>query len=137
MGLRPPEGGAILPSVLARAALAAWMLFGTAGCSADVAPAPEPTLETKGAFLAVQDDDEGYRLLRTLTVIGDGSPDDVFFVLPYVGSPKNFAEARELAQDPSLPALDAIAVGRRYFLTRDWRVVWFRSVSAEEEASFR
>jgi hypothetical protein len=137
MSRRPRKTRASVQLVLARGALAASMLLGALGCSADVAPAPEPTLETRGAFVAIAENDSTYRLLRTLAVIGDGGPDDVFFVVPYLGAPKNFDQARELARDPSLPALETIAVGRRYILSRDWRVVWFRSVSVEEEAGFR
>jgi hypothetical protein len=106
-------------------------------CSADHAPEPEPTLETKGAFVAVANDDDGYELLRTLAVIGSGRDDDAFFVAPYDVTPQSFEAARELAKDPSLPARPVVAVGRRYITSRDWQVVWFRSVSAEEEREFR
>jgi hypothetical protein len=119
-----------------RVALAISMLW-LSGCSADAVAEPAPTLETKGAFIAVANDEDGYNLLRTLAVLGDGGSDDVFFVVPYVGNPKTFEEARELAQDPALTVKETVAVGRRYILSRDWRVVWFRSVSPEEEAGFR
>lgn len=107
------------------------------GCSADAVSEPEPKLDTKGAFVAVATDANDYELLRILAVLGNGSDDDAFFVLPYVVKPKTFEEARELAKDPSLAGRDVVAVGRRYFTSRDWRVVWFRSVSPEEEAAFR
>ncbi len=107
------------------------------GCSADSVSAPEPSLDSKGAFVAIATSQGDYELLRTLSVLGSGGDDDVFFVAPYAVHPQSFAEARELAQDPELQPKQAIAVGRRYITSRDWRVVWFRSVSFEEEAGFR
>jgi hypothetical protein len=106
-------------------------------CSADHTAEPEPTLETKGAFVAVASDDGAYELLRTLAVIGSGRDDDAFFVVPYDVMPQSFEDARELAKDASLPAKPVVAVGRRYITSRHWQVVWFRSVSAEEEREFR
>jgi len=106
-------------------------------CSADAVPEPEPTLDTKGAFIAVAADEGDYQLLRTLAVLGSGRDDDAFFVLPYLAKPGSFDEARELAQDPALPVGEVTAVGRRSITSREWRVVWFRSVSSEEQAAFR
>ena len=106
-------------------------------CSADHASEPEPTLETKGAFVAVASDAGGYELLRTLAVIGPGRDDDAFFVVPYNVTPQSFEAAAELAKDPDLPTRPLIAIGRRYITSRDWKVVWFRSVSVEEEQEFR
>lgn len=108
-----------------------------AACSADGISAPEPQLDTKGAFVAIAADGGNYELLRTLAVIGSGRDDDAFFVVPYDVTPKSFEEARKLAQDPRLPARPVVAVGRQYITSREWRVVWFRSVSFEEEAAFR
>lgn len=107
------------------------------GCSADAAPEPEPTLDTKGAFFAVVADSGDLELYRTLAVLGQGRDNDAFFVVPYLPTPETFDEARELAKDPSLPHRDVVALGRRAITSREWRVVWFRSVSIEEEASFR
>jgi hypothetical protein len=112
-------------------------LFVLAGCSADKVPEPEPTLETKGAFIAVATDDGGYDLYRSLAVIGVGHDDDAFFVVPYLVEPTSFDEAREMAKDPALPAKPVIAISRNAITSHDWRVVWFRSVSSEEEAAFR
>ena len=112
-------------------------LLASSACSADAVPEPEPTLDTKGAFVAVATGDDDYELLRTLAVLGSGRDDDAFFVVPYVARAKTFAEARELAKDPDLPSREVTAVGRRYITSREWKVVWFRSVSFEEEAGFR
>lgn len=114
--------------------LCSWVL---AGCSADSVAEPEPTLDTKGAFVAVVGDSGELELYRTLAILGDGDDNDAFFVVPYLESPASFAAAREMAQDPSLPHRAVTVIGRRYVTSREWQVVWFRSVSYEEEASFR
>jgi hypothetical protein len=128
---------AILGEVSTRALSLALILAVASGCAADAVTEPEPTLDTKGAFFAVANDDSDYRLFRTLAVIGSGNTDDVLFVVPYTAKPKTFAEAARLAKDPALAHADTIAIGKRYVFARDWRVVWFRSVSPEEEAGFR
>jgi hypothetical protein len=117
--------------------LAALALLSIAACSADAVEVPEPTRDTKGAFLAVGADEGGYQLFRILAVLGSGQADDALFVVPYAVRPQSFEEARELAKDPSLQGLQMIAIGRGYVTSREWRVVWFRSVSSEEEADFR
>lgn len=106
-------------------------------CSADAVSEPPLTLDTKGAFLAVEAEGGGYDLVRTLAILGSGNDDDAFFVVPYDVAPQSFEEARELAKDPALPTKTFAVLGRRYFASREWRAVWFRSVSSEEEAVFR
>jgi hypothetical protein len=118
-----------------RLALLATVLW-LGACSADAVVEPEPTIETKGAFIAVVVEGK-YELLRTLTVFGANTQDETLFVVPYLVEPNSFEHARELAKDPTLPKGEVIAIGKRYIVTRDWRVVWFRSVSLEEEAEFR
>ena len=107
-----------------------------AACSADAVPEPEPTLETPGAYFAVVVDGE-YQLHRTLAVLANGSQDETLFVLRYTATPHSFDEARELAKDAPLPAGSAIAIGHRYVVQREWRVVWFRSITSEEAAELR
>ena len=107
------------------------------GCSADSAPEPEPNLDTKGAFLAVIGDRGDIELYRTLAVIGDGEPYDTFFVIPYSVTPSSFAEARELAKNADLPHGDTLAIARGYITSHESKVVWYRSVTIEEEATFR
>lgn len=135
-GVRRPRMLASKP-VSWRSLVVLLALLPASACSADAVPEPEPTLDTKGAFIAVAADEGDYQLLRTLAVLGSGQDDDAFFVVPYVSKPKTFEEARELAQNPALRHADVIAIGRRYITSREWRVVWFRSVSSEEEASLR
>lgn len=106
------------------------------GCSADAVSEPDPTLETPGAFFAVLDNGS-YVLYRTLAVLASGSQDETLFVARYAVTPSSVQDARELAQDPTLPTRDTIAIGRRYVTVREWSVVWFRSVSSEEAQAFR
>lgn len=126
--------GATLPVVTRPHLL---LLLGLSACSADSVSEPEPQLDTKGAFFAVVSDGGDLELYRTLAVLGDGDDDDAFFVLPYRAKPRSFAEATALAKDPELPRAPVTAFGRSYVTSREWRVVWFRSVSEEEQSEFR
>jgi hypothetical protein len=121
-------------------ACAEWALLATllAGCSADNVAEPEPTLYTSGAFVAVQDDAGSYDLYRTLAVLGDGSTSDALFLTHYGVKPKSYAEATELAKQHDLIASPEVTVlGKGYFDRHEWRVVWFRSLSTEEQAALR
>ncbi len=107
-------------------------------CSADTAPEPEPTLYTSGAFVAVKDDAGSFDLYRTLAVLGDGSTSDAIFFTRYGIKPKSYAEATELAKQHDLVAAPEVTVlGKGYFDRHEWRVVWFRSLSSEEQAALR
>lgn len=113
----------------------AWL---NGACSADVAPEPEPTLHTKGAFVAVAADDGDLQLLRTLAVLGKGSPDETFFVTRYGERPRTYEEAAAIAKRRDLTGASLVTLlGGNYFDDREWRVVWFRSLSSEEESAFR
>lgn len=126
------RNGALSAALLCLSGLGA-----VAGCSADAVLEPEPTLDTKGAFVAVVADSGELELYRTLAILGEGNDNDAFFVVPYLESPASFAAARELAKDPNLPHRAVTAIGRRYITSREFEVVWFRSVSYEEQESFR
>ena len=120
---------ALLPALLAVPLMA---------CSADMAPEPEPTLYTSGAFVAVADDAGSYDLYRTLAVLGDGSTSDALFLTRYGVKPKSYEEAAELAKQHDLVAAPEVTVlGKGYFDRHEWRVVWFRSLSIEEQAALR
>jgi hypothetical protein len=107
-------------------------------CSADMAPEPSPTLYTSGAFVAVDDEAGSYDLYRTLAVLGDGSTSDALFLTRYGVKPKSYAEATELAKQRDLVASPEVTVlGKGYFDRHEWRVVWFRSLSTEEQAALR
>lgn len=136
MSRRGSAESATLTTVLRRG-VSSLLLLVAVGCSADSVDLAEPELDTKGAFFAVSADAGDFELYRTLAVLGNGDDDDVFFVFPYLSRPTSLAEARELAKDPALAHGNVKAIGRRYFMSRTWKVVWFRSVSPEEEAEFR
>jgi hypothetical protein len=114
------------------------MTLGLGACSADVAPAPAPSLDTVGAFVAVDEGEEALGLYRTLAVLGDGSSSDVLFMTRYGVAPQTYEEASAFAKRRDLPASEEVTLlGKGYFDRHDWRVVWFRSLSYEEQAGFR
>ncbi|HKY37741.1 MAG TPA: hypothetical protein VJN18_17485 [Polyangiaceae bacterium] len=122
----------------ARALLAGLLAMLPVGCSADMAPEPEPTLYTSGAFVAVEDQTGSFDLYRTLAVLGDGSTSDALFLTHYGVKPKSYAEAAELAKRRDLASSPEVTVlGKGYFDRHEWRVVWFRSLSVEEQAALR
>ncbi|MCC6553964.1 MAG: hypothetical protein IT372_13215 [Polyangiaceae bacterium] len=103
-------------------------------CASDAGPEPEPTLETPGAFTAV---DEGaghlslYRTLDTLRVQGDV----LIYLTHYDVHPETWEAARELSKRPDLPIfLEVTNASRRLFPSGPFQVVWYRSLSEEEEA---
>ena len=107
-------------------------------CSADSVPEPEPTLYTVGAFVAVDQGQDALTLFRTLAVLGDGSTSDALFLTRYGVQPETYEEAAGLAKRRDLPASEEVTILRKgYFDRHDWRVVWFRSLSHEEQAAFR
>ena len=119
--LRRATPVATLPAL----ALALSML---AGCSADAVEAPEPSVETPGAIVAMDTEGQGILLMQTQGVTGIGQGDPILFVDLYQVTPGSFAEARELARDPNLKVRT-----KDYFITvltvvsSPHEVVWFRS----------
>ena len=114
------------------------LLASLAGCSADAAPEPEPTLETPGAFVAVAIDDQGYRIWRTLSSIRLENRQEVLFFTAYAPIAEDFAEARALAQDPELEINQSLLVSsREYIVGQPWKVVWFRTLTDEELSVIR
>jgi len=112
--------------------------LGLGACSADVAPEPAPTLDTVGAFVAVDESEEALSLYRTLAVLGEGNSADVLFMTRYGVAPQTYEEASALAKRRDLPASKQVTLlGKDYFDRHDWRVVWFRTLSSEEQAAFR
>jgi hypothetical protein len=122
-----------------RLALAVWGVWLGAGCSSDAAATPEPTYQTPGAFVAIEEASDRLALLRTLAVIGtpDGIDEQILFVSRYTTEPHSVEEARLLAQRKDLPLGGDLALGLSYFKEHAWTVVWFRTLSSEEQASFR
>lgn len=119
-----------------------WVLAALASlalaCSADAVPEPEPTLHTRGAFLAIRTDEGDLQLLRTLAVLGQGTPDELLFLGRYRERPKTYEEAKATCQRHDLQQAAEVALREgSWFKAREWRVVWFRTLTAEEESAFR
>lgn len=120
------------------AALAVLATVWLAGCSADAVNEPEATLETPGAFVALSDDEGSYDILRTLSSIEVGSGQNVIFFTLFAPKAHTFDQAQELARDPELPVGDQLVlIPKSDVLARDWKVVWFRTLSEEERAILR
>jgi hypothetical protein len=114
------------------------MALALSACSADSVSEPEPTLYSIGAFVAIDENEDALTLYRTLAVLGDGSTSDALFLTRYGVKPQSYEEAAELAKRRDLPASEEVTIrGKGYFDRHDWRVVWFRSLSHEEQAAFR
>jgi len=108
------------------------------GCSSDSAVEPEPTVYTSGAFVALADDHGKLELFRTMAVLGQGSPQETFFFGSYGVKPRDYDDAMALAKRRDLNlAGELTLIGGVYLRTHDWRVVWFRSLTVEEQSAFR
>jgi hypothetical protein len=109
------------------------------GCSADEVSAPEPTLRTPGAFVAVEDAPGTVRLFRTLQVVQLQERNDGEFVLShwYAERAQSFDEARELSRTREL----SVETARVWINLSDFdtphEVVWFRSLTEDELKSTR
>jgi len=108
------------------------------GCSADHAPEPEPVFGTPGAFVAFVDDVDRMALVRSLALVPVQNAHQLWFCILYAEEPSSFEHARELAQSDSLTISQ-----KNYTLWSDQldelehEVVWFRTLTAEENAYLR
>ena len=104
-------------------------------CSSDTAPEPEPTLETPGAFVAL-DENEGegpltlQRTLDTLTL-----PNDTILIITiYDVDPTSWDEAREASKSHDIPLRVEVELeSKTPLVARPHRVVWWRSLTPEEK----
>jgi hypothetical protein len=106
------------------------------GCSADAVDAPEPAIDTPGAFVAYEESPGQLRLMRTFQklVADDNAFLFAAFYDPLLGS---YAEAENMARDRSAtPQPDLIGLDLTAFAA-PYRVVWFRSLSEQERARLR
>lgn len=107
-----------------------------AGCASDALSPPEPELGTPGTFVAVRGyDAEGeIALLRVLDRLLIDK-DRLLFMTVYDVRPESFEEAREMAKSHDIPIRLLIRVEPDFaVLNDDHRIVWFRSLTEEEEA---
>lgn len=100
-----------------------------AACSADTVDAPEPGVETPGAFVGVDDDSLGIVILRTRGTTGLQTGDRILVVDVLEADPRSFEEARALARGPDLPVRTPnYFITLRTVLTNPHEVLWFRSL---------
>ena len=119
-----------------RTLLASLLASATVSCSADAVVAPEPTLETPGAFIAVESSNDGIQLFRSVGRGALENGDYLLVLILYAPRPKSFEEARELAQEPALPEeVHQYFLHESRLVSRPHEVVWFRTLTAEETAA--
>lgn len=118
--------------------LATWAIslsIGALGCASDDLTSPEPALETPGAFVAIDgyDAENEITLIRILDRLTLESETLLFYSI-YDVKPDSWQQAREFARDPNLPLRTEIDAQPRAAITfHPWRVVWFRTLTEEEE----
>jgi hypothetical protein len=100
-------------------------------CSSESLPEPEPEVHHAGAFFAVGGSELAlYRTLKALRIEGD----TILFTTLYDVVPASFDDAREMAKRPSLPIRQEVVSASEVLLLRQSvRVVWFRTLTKEEE----
>lgn len=103
-------------------------------CASDTAPEPEPTLDDPGSFVGVQDGAGRITLLRTLQRVYLENGSFLNFTA-YEPLATSWTEARELAKQHDLPVKVLVfTVAEEMFVAEsNYRVVWFRTLTAEEE----
>jgi hypothetical protein len=103
-------------------------------CASDTAPEPEPTLDDPGTFVGIQDSAGNITLLRTLvrSILDNGAFLDF---TAYDVEATSWPGARELAKRQDLPVRVLVfAVSEDMFVAEtDYRVVWYRTLTEEEE----
>ena len=105
------------------------------GCASDDVQLPQAELVTPGAFIAI----EGYDPERDLTLIRtidrlDFQFEILLFFSKYDVAPTSFVEAAELAKEPELPLRTEIdAQPLAAIKEHRWQVVWFRTLTEEEQ----
>jgi hypothetical protein len=108
-----------------------------AGCSSDPDPEPTLTVDTPGAFVAVDEGGPALTLQRTLDTITVEN-DRVIFLTVYDVAPRSWDEARDLSRLRGLPMSQELTVASmKAFPAGPHRVVWFRTLDDDERARVR
>jgi hypothetical protein len=111
------------------------------GCSADAVEPAEPELWTPGAFVATAQQDGLVGLHRVLSVeplppqpgVENTERNAILHLTAYQETAASFDEARELAQKHTLtPATKNYVQLASTFADFDYRIVWYRTLTAEE-----
>ena len=109
-------------------ALAAVLLT---ACSSESPLPPEPELRHSGTFFAVNNTKlELFRTLKALHIEGD----NILFTTLYDVAPASYDEAREMSKRTDLPIRETLLVfSEVQVLANPLQIVWFRTLTAEEE----
>jgi len=102
-------------------------------CSSDAPAEPEPVFDQSGAFVAIDPDDEPISLYRTLApwVTESGT---FLFVTVYNVEPASYEEAGEISKAHDIPIREPVGIVKRDdVVSLPHRVVWFRTLTREEE----
>jgi hypothetical protein len=95
-----------------------------------------PELTVRGSFVAAIDDD-GKTYLLNRVLLAERFPNDIDTVLHFITYEEragSIEQATELAKRPNLYVeLPHSKVLARDYMGREWKVVWFRTLNAEEE----
>ncbi|MBK7581800.1 MAG: hypothetical protein IPI67_16530 [Myxococcales bacterium] len=103
------------------------------GCASDAVDAPEPTLETPGAFVAQEVHPQELHLLRVLGALHLENGQTILLMRRFAARPSTFEAARELAKQPDLAIdLGLTSAVESEFVTLPYRVVWFRTLNEQE-----
>lgn len=105
------------------------------GCASDDLKLPEAELETPGAFIAVDgyDVENEITLVRTIDHL-NFEVETLLFFSTYDVKPQNWEEARELARQPNLPLRTELQAQPTGAITvHPWQVVWFRTLTDDEQ----
>jgi hypothetical protein len=107
--------------------------FALCACSSDAPTEPEPTLDTVGAFVALEQGTDALMLFRNLSPWTTEA--GVFlFVTIYDVEPTTWDEAREISKSHEIPIRTEVGLlGRDDTAALPHRVVWYRSLTREEE----
>jgi hypothetical protein len=115
---------------------AAMLAMGISGCASDDVMIPEAELETPGAFIAIDgyDVENEFTLIRTIDRL-DFQFETLLFFSTYDVKPGSWDEARKLAMRPDIPLRKEIDAQPRMAITgHPWQVVWFRTLTKDEQA---
>lgn len=125
-----------LPRRAALLAIAPLVLALLPACASESLEEPEPTIFTRGAFIALRTED-GLRLSRTLDTF-EVEYDTVIVETEYDVTPESWLEARELSKIRELPIRQLVTVSSGNSLAeREHQVVWYRTLTEEEESRAR
>jgi len=113
--------------------LLASCLLAVPSCSSDAPVEPEPVFDQSGAFVAIDPADEPITLYRTLapwvTEVGT-----FLFVTVYEVEPASYEEAAEMSKAHDIPVRELSGMVKRDDVAAlPYRVVWFRTLTKEEE----